>query len=457
MTDPAASSDSAATAAGPSDGLAARRAAFALLTAVLDRRQAFDEAADGLEALSRIPDPRDRGFARAMALSVLRRLGQLDHLIDRYLERPPKGRGKAVRHVLRLGAAQIVFLGAPPHAAVDTSVALAQAEGLAPFKGLVNAILRKIAREGGAVCRKQDAARLNAPAWLRESWVRAYGEAAARAIGEAHLAEPPLDLTVKDAAQTAAWAERLGGAALEGATVRLAPPGDVRRLPGFEEGAWWVQDAAAALPARLLIRAIGGESGLDGHCVVDLCAAPGGKTAQLAAAGARVTAVDRSAPRLARLRENLARLHLDAEVVETDAERWRPAAPVDAVLLDAPCTATGTLRRHPDIAHLKGPADVARLAALQRRLIGAAAQMLAPGGVLVYATCSLQPEEGEEAVAEALDADPGLAMLPVEAAGLGGFAEAISPRGWLRTLPYHRAEAGGCDGFFAAVLQKKPG
>ncbi|MCR9221746.1 MAG: methyltransferase domain-containing protein [Alphaproteobacteria bacterium] len=465
MTDPAAPSDPAFAAPGAEpdapDGLAARRAAFALLTAVLDRRQAFDEAADRLDALARMPDVRDRGFARAMALTVLRRLGQLDHLIDRYLERAPKGRGKAVRHVLRLGAAQIVFLGAPPHAAVDTSVALAEAEGLAPFKGLVNAILRKIAREGGAVCRKQDAARLNTPAWLRESWVAAYGEAAARAIGEAHLAEPPLDLSVRNAAEAAAWAERLGGAALEGATVRLAPPGDVRRLPGFEEGAWWVQDAAAALPARLLIRALarasGGDAGLDGRRVIDLCAAPGGKTAQLAAAGARVTAVDRSGPRLARLRENLGRLQLDAEVVEADAERWRPAAPADAVLLDAPCTATGTLRRHPDIAHLKGPADVARLAALQRRLIAAAAAMLSPGGVMVYATCSLQPEEGEEAVEEALDADPGLAMLPVEAAGLGGFAEAISPRGWMRTLPYHRAEAGGCDGFFAAVLHKKPG
>lgn len=437
-------------------GLAARRAAFALVEAVLGRRQAFDEAlekaGEKAGALDAIADPRDRAFARLMALTVLRRLGQIDQLIDRYMTREPKGKAQAVRHILRLGTAQIIFLGTPAHAAVDTAVALAVAERLGAFKGLVNAILRRIAKEGTAIARKQEPARLNTPGWLRESWTDAHGEAGARAIGEAHLAEPPLDLTLRTDADPAEWAERLGGRVLErSGTVRIDHAGDVRALPGFADGAWWVQDAAAALPARLLAEAAGG---LAGKQVVDLCAAPGGKTAQLAAMGARVTAVDRSGPRLARLRENLTRLALEAEVVEADAATWRPAVPVDAILLDAPCTATGTLRRHPDIAHLKGPGDVARLAALQRRLIAAAAAMLAPGGVLVYATCSLQPEEGEAAVAEALADGAPLERIAEAPGALGGFHEALRADGSVRTLPYLRGEDGGCDGFFIARLRK---
>ncbi|MEQ8602149.1 MAG: transcription antitermination factor NusB [Marivibrio sp.] len=439
-------------------GLPARRAAFQLLAAVAMRNQALDDALEKTPALSEIAEARDRAFARALALTVLRRQGQLDQLIDRYLAREPKGKAQSVRLVLRLGAAQLIFLGTPPHAAVATSVDLAEAETLAAFKGLINAILRKIAKDGADVARKQEAGRLNTPAWLRESWESAYGQAAARAIGEAHLAEPPLDLTLKPEEDAALWADRLSGTALEPQTVRLPATGDVRRLAGFDEGRWWVQDAAAALPARLLEAAAGGLSGKD---VIDLCAAPGGKTAQLCAAGARVTAVDRSKPRLARLTENLQRLDLSAEVIAADAETWRPEAPVDAVLLDAPCSATGTLRRHPDIAQLKGPADVARLAALQRRLIVAALAMLKPGGLLLYATCSLQPEEGERAIAElldgALDGAGPCAMLPIEAAWLGGFVEARTPSGGLRTLPYMRGEAGGCDGFYAALIQKPAG
>lgn len=443
-------------------GLPARRAAFHLLAAVTMRNQAFDEALEKTPALAEIPEARDRAFARALALTVLRRLGQLDQLIDRYLAREPKGKAQSVRLVLRLGAAQLVFLGTPAHAAVATSVDLAEAERLDAFKGLVNAILRKIAKEGADVARRQDAARLNTPAWLRESWEGAYGQAAARAIGEAHLSEPPLDLTLKPGEEADAWAERLGGTALEPWTVRLPATGDVRRLEGFADGRWWVQDAAAALPARILDAAAGG---LEGKRVLDLCAAPGGKTAQLAAAGAQVTALDRSKPRLVRLSENLERLGLAAEVVTADAEGWRPDAPVDAILLDAPCSATGTLRRHPDIAHLKGRSDVERLAALQRRLLAAALEMLKPGGLLVYATCSLQPEEGERAVADLLegrldaplDGAGACAMLPIDAAWLGGFGEAKTPSGALRTLPYMRGEAGGCDGFYAALLQKAAG
>ncbi|MBP5858772.1 16S rRNA (cytosine(967)-C(5))-methyltransferase RsmB [Marivibrio halodurans] len=442
-----------------SGGLAARRAAFLLLDAVLTRRQALDDALERATAptgaLAEVPEARDRGFARTMVLTVLRRLGQIDQLIDRYMAHEPKGKAQSVRHILRLGTAQIIFLGTPPHAAVDTSVALAVALRLGAFKGLVNAILRRIAKEGTAIARKQEPGRLNSPAWLRERWIAAYGEAAARAIGEAHLGEPPLDLTLADASTGADWAARLGGQLLDRAgTVRLAQTGDVRALPGFAEGAWWVQDAAAALPARLLAEAAGG---LADKRVIDLCAAPGGKTAQLAAMGASVTALDRSAPRLRRLSENLARLSLTAEVVTADAAEWRPEVPVDAILLDAPCSATGTLRRHPDIAHLKGQGDVDRLAALQRRLIAAAADMLNPGGVLVYATCSLQPEEGEEAVEAALADGLPLERIVEAPAALGGFREALRRDGSVRTLPYLRGEEGGCDGFFIARLRKRPG
>ena len=267
--------------------------------------------------------------------------------------------------------------------------------------------------------------------------------------------EAPLDLTIRTGEEVADWAERLGGRVLERAgTVRLDHAGDVRALNGFADGAWWVQDAAAALPARLLAEAAGG---LSGKRVVDLCAAPGGKTAQLAAMGAQVTAVDRSGPRLARLRENMERLRFEVEVVEADAATWRPAAPVDAVLLDAPCTATGTLRRHPDIAHLKGKGDVERLGGLQRLLIAAAAEMLAPGGVLVYATCSLQPEEGEAAIADALADGAPLARIAEAPEALGGFHEALRADGSVRTLPYLRGEDGGCDGFFIARLRKTEG
>jgi len=437
-----------------SGGLPARRAAFALLDAVLTRKHAFDEAVEKVGALSQLEAARDRGFARLLALTVLRRLGQIDQLVDRYMAHQPKGKAQSVRHVLRLGIAQMIFLGTPAHAAVDTSVALVAAERLDGFKGLVNAILRKVAREGGEVARKQQVARLNTPPWLRESWERTYGEAATRAIGEAHLIEPPLDLTLRTPSETAAWAETLGGRVIEEGTIRLDNAHDVRALPGFEEGAWWVQDAAAAMPARILAAAMGG---LDAKHVIDLCAAPGGKTAQLAAAGAQVTAVDRSAPRLIRLRENLARLQLQADVVVADGATWRPDVLADGVLLDAPCTATGTLRRHPDIAHLKGPSDVARLAALQTKLIGAAAQMLTPGGVMVFATCSLQPEEGEGALAAALEAGAPLERVAIAPETLGGFSDGLTRDGAFRSLPYSRAEEGGCDGFFAAVLRKRAG
>jgi 16S rRNA (cytosine967-C5)-methyltransferase len=390
--------------------------------------------------------PRDRAFVRVLAATTLRRLGQIDGLVDHCLDRPLKAKQAEVKTLLRLGACQLMFLDTPAHAAVDSTVALARGAALGGYRGLVNAVLRRLTREGAAIRDGQDAATLNTPAWLWESWRAAYGEATARRIAEAHLKDPPLDLTVK--ADLEAWAERLGAVRLPTGSLRLAPgAGEVARLDGYQAGAWWVQDAAAALPVRLL-----GE--LAGRSVIDLCAAPGGKTAQLAAAGARVTAVERDPKRLGRLQDNLGRLGLAARGVSADAATWRPSEPADAVLLDAPCSATGTLRRHPDIAWLKRAKDLASLVALQDRLLAAAVQMVRPGGLLVYATCSLQPEEGPARIAALVAAGAPVEPVPAAAAEVGAPAELITPQGELRTLPCHLAELGGLDGFYACRLRR---
>ncbi len=403
------------------------------------------------DALAESPDlaalqPRDRAFVRVLVATTLRRLGQIDGLVDHCLDRPLKAKQDRVRNLLRLGACQLLFLDTPAHAAVDRTVALAQGAALGGYRGLVNAVLRRLTREGEAIRDGQDVARLNTPAWLWESWRGAYGEATARRIAEAHLKDPPLDLTVK--ADPDAWAERLGAELLPTGGLRLPPgAGEVARLDGYDAGAWWVQDAAAALPARLL-------GDLAGRSVIDLCAAPGGKTAQLAAAGARVTAVERDAKRLGRLEQNLGRLGLTADSVCADAATWRPSEPADAVLLDPPCSATGTLRRHPDIAVLKRAKDLPSLAALQDRLLAAAVEMVRPGGLLVYATCSLQPEEGPERIAALMAAGAPVERVPVVASEVGVPADSITSEGELRTLPCHLAALGGLDGFYACRLRR---
>lgn len=427
-----------------SSGIPSRQAALKILEDVLHRDRSVDEAMVGLDAL----EPRDRAFARLTALTVLRRMGQLDDLIARFLDKPPQGRTRRILSVLRIGLAQMLFLETAPHAAVDSTVELARAAGMAKLAGLTNAVMRRASREGAAILAKQDAGRLNTPDWLWSDWVAQFGEDTARRIALAHLDEPPTDLSVpKEAAQ---WAEKLEGNPLAPMTLRLRKPGDVTKLPGFSEGAWWVQDFAASLPVQLL-------GDVAGKRVIDLCAAPGGKTAQLIAAGARVTAVDRSKPRLKRLQENLDRLSQSAEIVSADATTWRPDQPTDAVLLDAPCSATGTLRRHPEIAYRRGPEDVAKLAALQQRLVKAAAEMLAPGGTLVIATCSLQAAEGP-ALFEAASALGGLEVLPVSPASFPGLGSDLPEdcfrEGYLRTLPCHLADRGGMDGFFAAAFRK---
>jgi len=428
----------------------ARKTALALLRAVLDDGRPLDEALARNPHVARL-EARDRAFARLLLVTVLRRLGQIDAAIDACLDRPIRAKDIMLRHILRLGAVQLLFLETPPHAAVSTALDLATGPRLAGQRGLLNAVLRRLSREGAEIVAAQDAARLNTPDWLWTAWSAAYGEETARAIAAAQLGEPPLDLSCK--ADPAAWAEKLGAEVLPNGSLRLpAGQGDVARLPGYAEGAWWVQDAAAALPARLLAQGL--EGGVSGKTVIDLCAAPGGKTAQLAASGAEVIAVEKSAERLSRLQENLQRLRLGAATVAADAAVWQPPAPADAVLLDAPCSATGTLRRHPDIAWLKDKAQIATLTAAQDRLLAHAVGMLKPGGVLVYAVCSLQPEEGPQRIHALLSSDDRVERLPLTPDALPGLAALITPEGDLRSLPCHLAGEGGLDGFYACRLRK---
>jgi len=430
-------------AAAPS----ARAVAFDVLRAVLEHRRPLDEVLDDSGDISSRLSARDRAFMRLLAATTLRQLGRIDRIIGICLERPLPRRAQAVRFLLRMGICQLLFLGTPPHAAVDTTVALiAGRGGEAGYKSLINAVLRRVDRERASMLARTDDPAINTPAWLWASWVAAYGAERAAAIGAAHLREPPLDLSVKGDAAT--WRERLGATLLPTGSLRLETDGRVDALPGFAEGAWWVQDAAAALPARLL-----GE--VAGRRVIDLCAAPGGKTAQLAAAGADVIAVDRSEPRLAQLRANLARLGLTAAAVAADAAAWQPDRPADAVLLDAPCSATGTIRRHPDVPWLKRPGDIAALTALQDRLLRAAVAMAKPGGLIVYSTCSLQPEEGPERIAALLRDGAPVDRVPIDSSAVGDQADFVTETGDLRTLPCHLDAHGGIDGFFAARLRRR--
>lgn len=428
-------------------GLAARRVAADILDAVLNRKRPLDEQLDASD-LGALPE-RDRALVRRLVATVLRRLGTLRRLLADYLKRGVPKDAPRVESALLLGAAQILFLDVPDHAAVDLSVRLVQADRLAwRYANLVNAVLRRTTREGKDKLATLNSAVLDTPAWLMQRWVRHYGADTARAIAAAHAQEPALDLTVKGDAQL--WAERLNGRVLPTGSVRLAAHGPVSQLTGFSEGAWWVQDAAAALPARLL-------DDVQGKSVADLCAAPGGKTAQLALAGAHVTAVDRSEPRLRRLRENLARLGLQAEAVAADVTEWQ-GGPFDAILLDAPCSSTGTVRRHPDIPWLKSETDIEQLSIFQARLLEHAVTLLKPGGTLVYCTCSLEPEEGEQAIAALLARVAGLERRPIVADEVGGLAELLTPLGDLRSLPCHLPDANpqlaGLDGFYAARLVK---
>lgn len=414
-------------------GLPARAAALDLLTAALSGRSGLEAALSrpGLAALS----PRDRAFARALTLATLRRLGPIDQALDAKLSRPPPA---MARNILRLGVAQALVLRTPAHAAVGASVDLAASRNDSrAFKGLVNAVLRGLLREPPDL----DDPEALAPPWLFARWRAAYGEDVARAIAAVIAWEPATDLTLRDPADSASLAAELEAEALPGGGLRTQRRGGVAGWPGYEAGRWWVQDFAAAIPARLLdVR--------PGERVLDVCAAPGGKTLQLAAAGATVTALDRSPARLARLAENLTRMGLAAETIAADAAAWADPRLYDAVLLDAPCSATGTFRRHPDVLWAARPGDVASLAAVQAALLDAAAGRVGPGGRLVYCVCSLEPEEGEAQVAGFLARQPDFALAAIGEGEGGAPAASRLADGTLRILPHHLA--GGADGFYIA-------
>ena len=435
-------------------GLAARRIAADILDGVLHKHRTLDDQLDGAGAhpgLKTLSD-RDRALMRRLVATILRRLGTLGHVLSRLLDRGIPTDAPRAQSALLIGAAQILWMDVPDHAAVDLSVRLVQSDRrAAKYAGLVNAVLRRCAREGAPLIDEVKAQTLDVAPWLLARWIAHYGESTARDIATAIGHEPSLDITVKSDIEQ--WATRLHGELLPTGSVRTLLQGSVTMLPGFTDGQWWVQDAAASLPARLF-------GDVAGKRIADFCAAPGGKTAQLAQAGADVTAIDRSSNRMARLRDNLARLSLEAATVVSDAAEWKDGTGenFDGILIDAPCTSTGTIRRHPDIGWLRQEADIAPLVALQQRLLQRAVTLLKPSGTLIYCTCSLEPEEGEQAIAAFLAAEPSVRRAPIAAGEVAGLAEIVTAEGDLRTLPCHlprdEPRLGGLDGFYAARLVK---
>lgn len=415
-----------------------RAAALELIRAVLEDRRLIAELA-GPEGPLEPLEPSERARAQRLAVSTLRHMGRADAVLKPFLRRPPP---PPIRAILRLATVEMLEGGAAAHGAVNAAVALARADRKTEaLAGLVNAVLRKVADLPASDWQALPPPRL--PGWLRGRLDSAWGRAAVVGIEAAHAAGAPLDLTPKDG-DAVALAAATGGVALPTGSVRIAGPVQVSALPGYGEGAWWVQDAAAALPARLL-------AARPGERVLDLCAAPGGKTMQLAAAGAQVTALDISGQRMARLEENLARTELEAELVVADALDWGDDRRFDAILLDAPCSATGTIRRHPDLPLAKDGAAVKPLFPLQSALIDRALGLLAPGGRLIFCTCSLLPEEGEAQLAAALERHPDLSPILFEAPWIEPGWRAA--HGALRLRPDFWTESGGMDGFFIAGLQ----
>jgi 16S rRNA (cytosine967-C5)-methyltransferase len=419
-------------------GLPARRAALAIISGVLQKRRPLDAGLDQLTGLA----TRDAGFARALASETLRNMGALDAVLRKFVAKPlaPHKAGTA-SEILLLGACELLILKVAPHAAVDAANQLAAKDSKAVhFKPLINAVLRKVAKEGETVLSGLDRERLSTPDWLWSRWTAQYGAGTARAIARANQQAAPVDIVLKSSNAAAPPGEDLFGS-----VRRLHDVGRIDELTGFAEGDWWVQDAAATLPVLLL-------GDVAGRKVIDLCAAPGGKTMQLAARGAKVVAVEMDPARAARIRENLARTKLDAEIVETDARDFDQTAPL--VLIDAPCTATGTIRRHPDLPWIKGAADVTVSAGPAHEILESGAGLVEPGGMLVFAVCSLEREEGEEQIAAFLAGHPEFIRVPLAADEVFGHGEWITPDGDLRTLPCHLADKGGMDGFYAARLKR---
>ncbi|MEL6335710.1 MAG: RsmB/NOP family class I SAM-dependent RNA methyltransferase [Pseudomonadota bacterium] len=419
-------------------GLGQRRGALMLLSGVLDRGQMLEEGVLGDLA------PAERAAAHSLADLALRRLADIDAALAVFVADPPPAPGV---HILRVMAAEVLFGGTAPHAAVDMAVRLARATPpAARLAGLVNAVGRRLTTSPPAE-RRGAAGIRNAAPWLLERLRADWGRAEAETILEGHLTPPPHDLTLQREDDGPALAAEVEGMLLPSGSLRLPGRPQISALPGYADGAWWVQDAAAALPARLLEVA-------PGERVLDLCAAPGGKTLQLAAAGAAVTALDLSARRMERLRENLARTGLTAELVVADALTWQPEAPFDAVLLDAPCSATGTARRHPDLPYRFDPESLGALSDLQAALLDSTWRWVKPGGRLVYATCSLLKAEGEAQAEAFLARTPDAARVALKAVDPALPPNAVTDSGDLRTLPSMLPQIGGLDGFFACRLRR---
>ena len=427
-------------------GLDVRRLATTLLRVCLDRKLTVEDVVSGSREAQAL-EPRDRAFLSTLLLTTFRHGGEIDAILAKLVDRPLPRKSGVTREILVLGVSQLLFLGMAPHAVIDLAVRTAKEDRFAlHFSGLVNAVLRKVSNGGVALLEGLDAPRLNTPTWLWDRWVKTYGEDTTRQMALANGERPALDIAFKTDA--APWIEALGGALLPNGQLRLASGHEaVPDLAGFSEGAWWIQDAAATIPGRLLGDVLG-------RAVIDLCAAPGGKTLQLAAAGAQVTAVDMSETRLVRVQENLRRTGLEATLVTRDMLSPDLSGEWDAVLLDAPCSATGTIRRHPELPYLKDEAQIRELAGLQRRLLRKAAGLVKPGGMLVYCTCSLEPEEGEMRARGFLADHPEFEIVPAEGSWLP--AGAVQPEGWVRTLPcmiygtHH-----GMDGFFAVAMRRR--
>ena len=415
-----------------------RDIAFDVLCACLHQRrpltltESLSQAAVTYQAESR-----DRAAAHRLIATTLRYLGTLRTVLEPFLRKEPP---EPVQIALMMGCTQLLYLETPPHAAVNTIVALLRRKRLAPFAHLANAVLRKIAREGLSLLENLDQPRLNIPQWLWHSWSK-IGPHVPRAIATSLCHESPVDITLRPNTPFFKALQQSGGVLLPNGSLRFSAGTNVTELPGYAQGAFWVQDAAASLPAFLL-------AAQKGENITDLCAAPGGKTAQLALAGAHITAIENNPARMAQLQDTLQRLQLTVNLIEADATTWKPSLLQDALLLDAPCSATGIARRHPDVLWTKRPRDLTTLTATQDCLLTAAKNMLRPGGRLIYTVCSLQEEEGP-ARAKAAEA-MGFVPSPFTREELAFLPEALTPEGWFRTHPGLWSEKGGMDGFFAA-------
>ena len=435
-----------------------RGIAFDIVNTTLTSRQPFDEAFNQHPRINKV-EPRDRNLSYNIIITTLRHLGQIDDIIDQCLNKKLPINARFAKTILRIGICQLLFLNIPAHAAVDTSVKLAVQQKQGMYKKLINAILRRVTRESSALLKFQDAEKLNTPDWLWTSWIAEYGEETTRNIAKAHLKKPALDLWVKSKPKL--WAQKLGGQILPTGGIRLPSATNVAGLEGFKDGEWWVQDAAASIPVQLF------GADLKGKVIADICAAPGGKTAQLISAGANVIALDRSEKRIQTLKENLERLSFFPEVICENAVTWLPKKLLDGVLIDAPCSATGTIRRHPDIKYLKNGKVVKQTQPAQLRLLESAAKMIKPDGQIVFSTCSLQPEEGPKVIDTFLSEHLDWKRKSIPPKIMKNHSEFITSAGDIRTLPFHLSDyarhnypqnyknMGGMDGFFSTCLIQK--